>query len=120
MKKNNVVGLEGIDTRKLTQIIREHGTLKGVIHTKIGPNLDNFDGLASEFVFNNLAYQVCRNDMLIIGDEKERDQRILVIDCGIKNNQLRMLINNGANTLYVIGIGETLTFFFKKNRLILM
>ena len=34
LKKNNIVGIEGIDTRKLTKHLREHGAKKGVISTK--------------------------------------------------------------------------------------
>jgi carbamoyl-phosphate synthase small subunit len=102
LKKHNVIGIEGIDTRKLTQLIREHGTLKGVIHLR--NNIDSLEEMTSEFAFNNLAYQVCRNNLLIIGDENENNQRIMVVDCGIKNNQLRMLMSSGKVTLYVIGI----------------
>lgn len=34
MKKNGVVGIEGIDTRSLTIYIREHGEMRGVVSTK--------------------------------------------------------------------------------------
>ena len=33
LKIKNIPGIEGIDTRKLTRIIRQHGTLKGAICT---------------------------------------------------------------------------------------
>ncbi len=31
LKQNNVIGLEGIDTRALTKILRSNGTMKGII-----------------------------------------------------------------------------------------
>lgn len=31
LKQNRVIGLEGIDTRALTKVIRNHGTMKGII-----------------------------------------------------------------------------------------
>ena len=31
LKSKNIPGISGIDTRKLTRIIRQHGTLKGAI-----------------------------------------------------------------------------------------
>ncbi len=34
MKKNNVIGIEGIDTRALTVHIRENGEMKGIVSTK--------------------------------------------------------------------------------------
>ena len=34
MKKNNVIGIEGIDTRALTVYIRDNGEMKGIVSTK--------------------------------------------------------------------------------------
>ena len=34
LKKNSIVGIEGVDTRKLTKHLREHGAKKGVISTR--------------------------------------------------------------------------------------
>ncbi len=32
LKKNNIIGIEGIDTRHLTRIMRESGVMNGAIH----------------------------------------------------------------------------------------
>lgn len=37
MKKNNTIGIEGIDTRHLTRIIRESGVMNGAILTTFDP-----------------------------------------------------------------------------------
>ncbi len=34
LKQNKIIGLEGIDTRALTKILRNNGTMKGIIATK--------------------------------------------------------------------------------------
>lgn len=39
MKKNGVIGIYGIDTRRLTRIIRERGTVRGII-TNVAANAD--------------------------------------------------------------------------------
>jgi len=31
LKRNRIMGLEGIDTRALTKMIRDHGTMKGIL-----------------------------------------------------------------------------------------
>ena len=31
LKQNKIIGLEGIDTRALTKILRNNGTMKGII-----------------------------------------------------------------------------------------
>ena len=35
LMQNKVMGLEGIDTRALTKILRDHGTMKGIITTRV-------------------------------------------------------------------------------------
>ena len=37
LKKNNTIGIEGIDTRHLTRIIRESGVMNGAILTTFDP-----------------------------------------------------------------------------------
>lgn len=101
---HNVTGIEGIDTRRVTQLIRDHGTLKGVIHQSRG--VVKFPDAAPST--KGLAYQVCSSQIRVI-NEKAR-HRILVVDCGIKNNQLRMLLTDpltgkDRNTsLFVVGV----------------
>ena len=34
LKKHNVIGIQGIDTRALTRLLRSKGVMKGVISTK--------------------------------------------------------------------------------------
>ena len=34
LKQNKIIGLEGIDTRALTKILRNSGTMKGIIALK--------------------------------------------------------------------------------------
>lgn len=50
LKKQNVVGIEGIDTRALTHILRQEGSLKACLMS--GPDLDEAKGLqqAQEFL----------------------------------------------------------------------
>ena len=34
LKQNKVMGIEGVDTRALTKVLRDHGTMKGIITTR--------------------------------------------------------------------------------------
>ena len=40
LKKNNTIGIEGIDTRHLTRIIRESGVMNGAITTEFDPDAE--------------------------------------------------------------------------------
>jgi carbamoyl-phosphate synthase small subunit len=96
LKKNKIVGIEGIDTRKLTKHLREHGAKKGVISTldldekslvakaKASPGLEGRD-LIKE-VMCKKAY-----DWNSAGK-----YRVAAIDSGIKHNILRNLEARGC------------------------
>jgi carbamoyl-phosphate synthase small subunit len=101
LKKNDVVGIEGIDTRCLTKHLREEGAKKGVISTtdlnekslvkkaKASPGLEGRD-LIQE-VMCAKAY-----------DWNESGKfRVVAVDSGIKYNILRNLASRGCHVRVV-------------------
>ncbi len=85
LKQNKVIGLEGIDTRALTKILRNNGTMKGIITLEnasledVQSKLDSFD--------NTLAVKtVTRKKVQHI---KGNGKKIAVLDFGVKENILR-------------------------------
>ncbi len=85
LKQNKVIGLEGIDTRALTKILRNSGTMKGIISLEsssledVQSKLDSFD--------NTLAVKtVTRKEVQHI---KGNGKKIAVLDFGVKENILR-------------------------------
>ena len=92
MKKHNVVGISGIDTRALTKNIRENGTVLGkIIHQSTGP----FPGL--QFVDQNTRNLV--DEVSIkkpITYNPTGTPRICAVDCGLKLNQIRCFVKRGA------------------------
>ena len=91
LKENNVPALTGIDTRKLTQKIREHGTLLGKI--VIGKDIDYYDP-----DLDNLVDQVSIEKPKTY---KNGDKHIICIDCGMKNNIIRNLLDRGISVTRV-------------------
>ncbi|MCX7695464.1 MAG: carbamoyl phosphate synthase small subunit [Caloramator sp.] len=92
LKKNKIIGLEGIDTRALTKILRDTGTMKGVITLKdIDINraeeiMKNFSN--KEAVFNVTTKQKYHIDGI--------GKHIAVCDFGIKQNIIRSFIKRGC------------------------
>ncbi len=96
LKRNNIIGIEGIDTRRLTKHLREHGAKKGVISTrdldgkslvkkaKDSPGLEGRD-LIKEVTCKE-AYDW----------NKAGKYRVAAIDSGIKLNILRNLEARGC------------------------
>ena len=91
LKKNRVVGIEGIDTRALTKHLREEGAKKGVISTKdLDPkSLIKKAAASPGLVGRDLIKEVmCKKayDWNVKGG-----YRVVAIDSGIKHNILRNL-----------------------------
>ena len=91
LKKKNVIGISGIDTRALTKVIREHGTMKAKIikGNKINSMEINYES-------KNLVSKVSkkRTSKYLVGANNYHNKyKILVIDCGMKNNQINIILN---------------------------
>ena len=117
LKKHNIPGLAGIDTRALTNRIRNLGMPHGVIgHADASGNLDlpALTKLAKDFpglVGLDLAKDVTSRQSYNWNEtpwvwnegygEKKSDFRIVVIDYGVKRNILRELAGLGADITVV-------------------
>ena len=84
---NKIAGLCNLDTRQLIKIIREYGTLSGILCNKPVSQIPKLE-------LTNLVQQVSCKEVRTIN--QYGTPRILVIDCGLKNNQLRILSKSGA------------------------
>jgi carbamoyl-phosphate synthase small subunit len=82
--KNKIPAITGIDTRLLTQKIREHGTLLGKIVVEKGEDPDYYDPDK-----DNLVDQVSTKKVTTY---KRGPKKIICVDCGMKNNILRSLL----------------------------
>ncbi|MBK7363175.1 MAG: glutamine-hydrolyzing carbamoyl-phosphate synthase small subunit [Micavibrio sp.] len=101
LKKNRIVGIEGIDTRALTKHLREHGAKIGVISTedldpksvvkkaKAAPGLEGRD-LIKEVMIDK-AYDW----------NKKGKYRVVAVDSGIKLNILRNLADRDCHVRVV-------------------
>lgn len=92
LKDNNVVGISGIDTRYLTQIIREYGTMKGRIYNNAVEIKPEYIDISKEHLVNKVSTYDCK-----ITGTSTTSQTILVIDCGIKHSQINCLHRQGFN-----------------------
>ena len=114
LKKHNVVGIAGIDTRKLTRILREKGAQNGALmagdvdEQKAIGAAQGFPGLAgmdlAKVVSTNKAYAWDTGEwMLGKGYESAGASRFHVVayDFGIKRNILRMLVSRGCSVTVV-------------------
>lgn len=96
LKREKVPGITGIDTRYLTKILREHGVMMGKIIVEgagIEPEMPDY---------NKINYV----DIVSTPEVKhyaagEGKKRVVLVDCGAKNNIIRCLVNRGVEVIRV-------------------
>lgn len=92
LKENNVPGIFDIDTRALTKLLREKGSMLGkiIVDDKVpetyDPNLDN------------LVSMVSIKEKVVYGNGK---YKILLVDCGVKYNIIRYLLERDTTVIRV-------------------
>ena len=94
LKEQKIPGIYGIDTRELTKILRENGSMLGIIVP---------EGCTADFPVEN-PNQV--NQVAIVSCKEvvrygSGDKKVVLVDCGVKNNILRCLINRGVEVIRV-------------------
>lgn len=95
LKREKVPGITGIDTRELTKVLREHGVMMGKILFDDEP--DNIP--TAEYEGVNFVDKVSCKE--IIRYNEGADKRVVLVDCGVKANIIRCLINRGCEVIRV-------------------
>lgn len=97
LKRNRVIGLEGIDTRALTKVLRNHGTMKGIIAVReLTPS--QIETKLAAFTNDQAVMEVTTGEKKTIEGE---GIHIAAYDFGIKNNILRSFRHRGAKITIV-------------------
>lgn len=95
LKREHIPGITGIDTRELTKVLREHGVMMGKILFDDEP--DNIPTAIYEGV-NFVDKVSCRD---IIRYNEGAGKKVVLVDCGVKANIIRCLINRGVEVIRV-------------------
>ena len=100
MEKFGIPGISGIDTRKLTRSIRDHGSRK-VLITDASTSLEA--GLATLKATSIPTDAVSRVscDRVMISYAEKHHYRVVAIDCGMKMNIVRSLNRRGCKVTIV-------------------
>ncbi len=101
LKKYDIPGIAGIDTRALTKILRESGTMNGMITTKEYENLDEVMPRLKAYRTGKVVEKVtCREKSVMKND----GYKVALLDLGAKRNIARSLHERGCEvTIYPAG-----------------
>lgn len=96
LKKHKVPAIKGVDTRALTQKLRETGVMIGRIGSE---NVDAKDAAFEDPNENNLVAEVSVKEKTILEPKGEVKATVALIDCGIKHNIIRNFLNRGIRVI---------------------
>ena len=98
LEKNDIPGICGIDTRALTKILRESGTMNGMITTDENYNMDEvMKKLKAYSTGDEVSKVSCREKKVLPGD----GSKVALLDLGAKKHIARSLNVRGCEvTIY--------------------
>ncbi len=98
MEKYGIAGISGIDTRKLTRIIREHGTIPSLITDEDKPLDECMGVLLKSGMPHDQVMRVSTKEIKTCPAKNERF-RVAAIDCGMKENIVRSFNEKGVTVI---------------------
>lgn len=98
LEKNDIPGICGIDTRALTKILRESGTMNGMITTDENYHMEEvLQKLKAYHTGDEVSKVTCREKYVLPGD----GYKVALLDLGMKKNIARSLNKRGCEvTVY--------------------
>ena len=96
LKREKVPAITGIDTRELTKILREKGVMMGKIL------IDGMEEVAdAEYDGVNFVDMVSCKEDITYKPENPSGKKVVLVDCGVKDNILRCLLRRGVEVVRV-------------------
>lgn len=106
LQDENIPGISGVDTRRLTKKLRTHGVMLGIIKVCEEDEELNLDSLLEEAKSipdpnqTNLAKEVSVKEPVQYKVEGAK-RNVVLIDCGVKYSIIRNLLKRGINVTRV-------------------
>lgn len=120
LKREQVPGITGIDTRELTKVLREHGVMMGRII--FDDAIDDGQVTMDSYEAVNYVDKVSCKEIIVYSDTESRTfsaslpatqlnsqlsvagsslKKVVLVDCGVKANILRCLLKRGVEVIRV-------------------
>ncbi|MDY3374644.1 MAG: glutamine-hydrolyzing carbamoyl-phosphate synthase small subunit [Terrisporobacter othiniensis] len=94
LKQNKIIGLEGIDTRALTKILRNNGTMKGIITIDKNAELEAVKHKLEVFDNSQAVMTVSRKKVEYV---KGNGPKVAIMDYGVKQNIIDNFAERGCD-----------------------
>ena len=97
LKREKVPGISGIDTRRLTKVLREHGVMMGRVVIE-GAGMESQQTEQDYGSVNWVEKVSCKE---VITYNEGAGKHVVLVDCGVKANIIRCLIRRGMEVIRV-------------------
>ena len=104
LQREKIPAITGIDTRRLTQRLRERGVMRGRIEENFNSSiLPSFNFNIPDYGDVNWVEKVSCKEVITYRPEAHLSplKRIVLVDCGVKANIIRCLVNRGIEVIRV-------------------
>lgn len=105
LKREQVPGITGVDTRELTKVLREHGVMMGRIEfddEEKGGNTPTESDAGYNYDEVNFVDKVsCKEVMTYTPTTDAPHPRVVLVDCGVKANIIRCLLKRNVEVIRV-------------------
>ena len=99
LQREKIPAITGIDTRRLTKVLREHGVMMGRIEIGCQKSDVKSKEDAEDYGSVNWVEKVSCKE--VIRYNKGGGKRVVLVDCGVKANIIRCLLRRGVEVIRV-------------------
>lgn len=96
LKKENIVGLAGIDTRRLTRILRGVGVMNGILYSEGYEPDEKQIAEMKAYIVKDAVKSVTIDEKRVYPADGEKQRRVALLDFGVKQNIQRELCARGC------------------------
>ena len=101
LKREHVPGITGIDTRQLTKLLREHGVMMGRLLFQDSAAEETASFVTEDTAYGNINWVERVSCKDIIRYNEGAGKRVVLVDCGVKANIIRCLVERGVEVIRV-------------------
>ena len=95
MQKYGIVGISNVDTRRIARHIRQFGSCKAMITNKDMSTGKAVETLKAYVPPKDAVSRVSTKEIYTLGNKETSEYHVVAIDCGMKQNITRMMVDRG-------------------------
>ena len=96
LKAHKITGICGVDTRAITRMLRDQGTMNGMITVEETPDLEQKLRMIRAYRVQGTVEKTTRSQIQIYAGASENSPKVALLDLGVKENMIRSLQSRGC------------------------